>query len=209
MLAQIEQEIAQIKTAIAENEAKVAIAYQHYITALSSALGNYLLNAVFWLCTHEYPQAFLALSTQDKQKLQRETQQLAKASQAKLKQQLQQLSTSQVLHSTPLDQLLEELLAETSQSANQLLQALGIIPTPKDGEAEKQLAKIRLRSGEIEYLDRAVMQYRSEIRVISARCQQLVAQLEKKYHAKTIAEAELAWRALFVPDTSAGGSLAP
>ena len=89
MLAQIEREIAQLKTAIAEQEAKVAIAYQHYINALSSALGKYLLNAVFWLCTHEYPHAFLALSTQDKQKLQRETQQLAKSCQAKVKQQLE------------------------------------------------------------------------------------------------------------------------
>ncbi len=201
MLAQIEREIAQLKTAIAEQEAKVAIAYQHYINALSSALGKYLLNAVFWLCTHEYPHAFLALSTQDKQKLQRETQQLAKSCQAKVKQQLEQLPPTQVLQSAPLDRLLEELLAEVSQCANQLLQTLGIIPVPADGEAEKQLVKIHLRSAEIEYLDRAVMQYRSEIRVMAGRCQHLLAQLEKKYHDKTIAEAELAWRALFVPDS--------
>jgi hypothetical protein len=97
--------------------------------------------------------------------------------------------------------LLEELLAEVSQCANQLLQTLGIIPVPADGEAEKQLVKIHLRSAEIEYLDRAVMQYRSEIRVMAGRCQHLLAQLEKKYHDKTIAEAELAWRALFVPDS--------
>lgn len=200
MISQIEQEIAQIKNAIAENEAKVAITYQHYINALSLAMGKYLLNAVFWLCTHEYPQAFLALPLSDKQKLQTAIQQLAKSCQAKLKEELQQLPTAQLLRSEPLDKLLETILEQTSQATNQLLQAQGIIPSVKDGEAEPQMAKIRLRPAEVEYLDRTVMQYRSEIRVISARCQHLMAQLDKKYHAKTIAEAELAWRSLFVAD---------
>lgn len=200
MISQIEQEIAQIKNAIAENEAKVAITYQHYINALSLAMGKYLLNAVFWLCTHEYPQAFLALPLSDKQKLQTAIQQLAKSCQAKLKEELQQLPTAQLLRSEPLDKLLETILEQTSQATNQLLQAQGIIPSVKDGEAEPQMAKIRLRPAEVEYLDRTVMQYRSEIRVISARCQHLMAQLDKRYHAKTIAEAELAWRSLFVAD---------
>jgi len=200
VISQIEQEIAQIKNAIAENEAKVAITYQHYINALSLAMGKYLLNAVFWLCTHEYPQAFLALPLSDKQKLQTAIQQLAKSCQAKLKEELQQLPTAQLLRSEPLDKLLETILEQTSQATNQLLQAQGIIPSVKDGEAEPQMAKIRLRPAEVEYLDRTVMQYRSEIRVISARCQHLMAQLDKKYHAKTIAEAELAWRSLFVAD---------
>jgi hypothetical protein len=201
VLAQIEQEIAQIKQAIAEHEAKAAIAYQHYINALSLAVGKYLLNAVFWLCTHEYPQAFLALPLSDKQKLQTAIQQLAKSCQAKLKEELQQLPTAQLLRSEPLDQLLQKLLDQTSQSANQLLQAQGIIPSVQESEAEQQITKIRLRPAEVEYMDRTVMQYRSEIRVISARCQHLIAQLEKKYQAKTIAEAELAWRSLFVADT--------
>ena len=201
MLAQIEQEIAQIKQAITEHEAKAAIAYQHYINALSLAVGKYLLNAVFWLCTHEYPQAFLALPLSDKQKLQTAIQQLAKSCQAKLKEELQQLPTAQLLRSEPLDQLLQKLLDQTSQSANQLLQAQGIIPSVQESEAEQQITKIRLRPAEVEYMDRTVMQYRSEIRVISARCQHLIAQLEKKYQAKTIAEAELAWRSLFVADT--------
>jgi hypothetical protein len=200
VISQIEQEIAQIKNAIAENEAKVAITYQHYINALSLAMGKYLLNAVFWLCTHEYPQAFLALPLSDKQKLQTAIQQLAKSCQAKLKEELQQLPTAQLLRSEPLDKLLETILEQTSQATNQLLQAQGIIPSVKDGEAEPQMAKIRLRPAEVEYLDRTVMQYRSEIRVISSRCQHLMAQLDKKYHAKTIAEAELAWRSLFVAD---------
>jgi len=201
VLAQIEQEIAQIKQAITEHEAKAAIAYQHYINALSLAVGKYLLNAVFWLCTHEYPQAFLALPLSDKQKLQTAIQQLAKSCQAKLKEELQQLPTAQLLRSEPLDQLLQKLLDQTSQSANQLLQAQGIIPSVQESEAEQQITKIRLRPAEVEYMDRTVMQYRSEIRVISARCQHLIAQLEKKYQAKTIAEAELAWRSLFVADT--------
>jgi len=200
VLSHIEQEIAEIKNAIAEHEAKVAIAYAHYIHALSLAVGKYLLNAVFWLCTHEYPQAFLALPTAEKQKLQTAIQNLAKSCQVKLKAQLEQLPTAQLLRSAPLDQLLETILEQTSQSANQLLQAQGIIPVVQDSEAEKQIAKIRLRAAEVEYMDRSVMQYRSEIRVISARCQHLLTQLDKKYHDKLIAEAELAWRSVFVPD---------
>ena len=81
------------------------------------------------------------------------------------------------------------------QTLNKLLGDRGILNANSNGEQAPQMS---IRLAEIEFTDRQLMSYRGELRVLSARISHLQTELEKKYQQKTIAEAELAWRAAWV-----------
>lgn len=191
MLQEIDRDIADITTAIREYQAKITLLYGQYRKAIGQAVSRQLIQAVFVLCTKEYPQAFLRLSVGQRQDLQLSLQKLAGAISIAVTEQLAELSTADLLNSEPLDKLLVDLLDRASQQANQLLTERQIIPAPQP--KEEPPSQIYLRPAEVEYVDRQVMSFRSEIRVLSARCQHLQSQLSKKQQARQIVEAEQAW----------------
>jgi hypothetical protein len=195
LLEQIEREIDQIKQTIADYEQKITIAYDHYRGTIATSVGKQLIQATFSLCTRAYPAKFLGLSVGQRQELQKDFQKLAKSTHSQVTEELAQLSCADLLTPEALDRLLEKLLANISQTANQLLQDYGIIPPAQEGESPPL---IKLRPAEVEFTDRQVMGYRSEIRVFSARCQHLHQELAKKYHAHQVAQAELSWRSLWI-----------
>ncbi|MFN3927163.1 MAG: hypothetical protein ACK4QL_07530 [Pseudanabaenaceae cyanobacterium] len=188
MSTQLDREIDQIKNSLCEYEQKMAVVYKHYCEAIAGALARQLIQASFQLCTRHYPQAFLTLSLEQRYQFQQALQQLAKSAQQEAIAQLSTLGPQAVIADQALDQALGQLLQQTSGRANQLLTEYQILPT------DKSEAVIQLRAVEVEYTDRQVLNYRSEMRVIAGRYQQLQQELAHKLHQKQIIDAELAWR---------------
>ncbi|CAN1210235.1 hypothetical protein TUMEXPCC7403_08580 [Tumidithrix helvetica PCC 7403] len=190
MLRRIEQEIEEIEIAIAVLKAKLESVFLNYTQAVAQTVQQQLILAVFQLCTHDRPEAFLSLSLSDRQKLQRDVQILAKSAVENVNQVLSQSDPSSLTDQEIVDHALTTALLEVSHSVNQLLLKAKVL-TAIDSESSK---KVHLRPSEIEFTSRDVMSYRGELRVLSAKWHQLHSELEKKRQAKIVAEAEQAWR---------------
>ncbi len=190
MLHTIDQEIQQVHDAIAKVTAQIAVVRLGYASALEQAVRQYLLQAVFDLCTRHYPTSFLALSLAERQKFQSQLQDLAYQLAQTVRQQLDRTDLSEQGDPEQIDRCVGEQLDQTLAKVNHLLNAKCILPDPLPENAKT----LELRLPEIEFTSRSVMGQRGELRVLSAR----LRQLEKKQKAKHIAEAELAWRAAWV-----------
>lgn len=59
--------------------------YNNYLTALGQAMRQQLIVASYYLCTQVYPEAFLSLPLSERQQLQQNLQQLARAAQPQLR----------------------------------------------------------------------------------------------------------------------------
>lgn len=81
---QIEKEIAALDQTVATLAQAFYDAYQQYLTALGQAVRQQLVLAGYHICTHGYPEQFLALSQTQRQELQQAFQRLAKQAQADL-----------------------------------------------------------------------------------------------------------------------------
>lgn len=194
MLHTIDREIQQVHDAIAKVTAQIAVVRLGYAEALEQAVRQYLLQAVFDLCTRHYPTAFLALSLAERQKFQGQLQDIAHQLAQNVRQQLDQTSIAQQADPEQIDHCVGDLLQQAKVTVNHLLQEKRILPTPLPENAKD----LELRLPEVEFTSRAVMAQRGELRVLSARLRHLGNELEKKQKAKHIAEAELAWRAAWV-----------
>ncbi|MDP5016247.1 hypothetical protein FJR11_05985 [Anabaena sp. UHCC 0187] len=69
-IERIEKDITDLKEAISAIAQELNLAYTKYINILGSALQKQLILASYYLCTQEYPDEFLKLSLNQRQKLQ-------------------------------------------------------------------------------------------------------------------------------------------
>ncbi|MBD3881390.1 hypothetical protein IFO70_06450 [Phormidium tenue FACHB-886] len=88
-IQQIEQELTVLDQSVAAIATEFQKAYSQYLTVLSQAVRQQLILASYHLCTHGYPEQFLALSLSQRQDLQQALQHLAKQTQTELQELLQ------------------------------------------------------------------------------------------------------------------------
>lgn len=86
----IEQDLAAIDQAIAHLATELHSAYFQYLTLLGQAVRQQLIQLTYKVCTQGYPESFLALSFNKRQKLQQAVRQLGSQAQEQLLSRLQQ-----------------------------------------------------------------------------------------------------------------------
>jgi hypothetical protein len=80
-IEQIEQDLATLEEAIALLRAEFHNTYSQYLTLLGQAVKRQLILVSYQICTHGYPESFLSLSFNEREKLQQELRQLGKQAQ--------------------------------------------------------------------------------------------------------------------------------
>lgn len=83
-IERIEQDLAALEEATALLRAELNKTYFHYLQLLGQAVRRQLILASYQVCTHGYPEAFLGLSFNQRQKLQQSIQQMGKKAQEQL-----------------------------------------------------------------------------------------------------------------------------
>jgi len=118
-IERIEREIAGLEQTIAELAEEFYNTYSRYLAALGQGIRKQLVLATYHLCTQNYPEEFLSLSFNQRQKLQQTIKQLAERTAQELI--LQVNSPMQVKHRSisineleinELQELIEESIAE-------------------------------------------------------------------------------------------------
>ncbi|MEO1403281.1 MAG: hypothetical protein AAFV72_18820 [Cyanobacteria bacterium J06635_1] len=134
---QIEQSLAQLQTATEEMHDEFEALYQNYFEALSKAGQRQLALAAYHLCTHVYPDQFLALKFSQREKLQRAIRRLGR-------QIYEQLMAE---WAKAKDLSLREDLEDPMATIKQLfLQAESRDASSDDDEARKLEAELALRA---------------------------------------------------------------
>ena len=194
MLVRIDKDIQDAQQAIANVVSRIDLLHLDYAQAIAKALQQQVLLATFNFCTQKCPESFLALSLGERQKLQEDLRKTIASLSAQMQKTLEECDRDSRTNQENLDLILSKSLNESMDALNKLLIQQKILSDNKDSEAPQ----MNMRLAEIEFSDRQVMSHRGELRVLSARLVHLHKELEKKYQQKTIAEAELAWRAAWV-----------
>jgi hypothetical protein len=155
-IERIEKDITELKEAISAIAHELNLAYTKYINTLGSALQKQLILASYYLCTQGYPDEFLNLSLNQRQKLQQSLRKLSQQAAKELisyiqppevtqteavveieeeeenEEQPQALDPSNPIELVEWQQNLEEEIQETlkkvSQSANIFIQKTGVLP---------------------------------------------------------------------------------
>jgi len=192
MLVRIDKDINDIQQAIANVVSRIDLLHLDYAQAIAIAVQQQILLTTFKFCTQKCPEAFLALSLSARQKLQEDLRQTIQLLSDNMQKTLEECDQDSRTNQENLDLLLSTSLNESMDTLNKLLSDRQIIV------ADDKTQQMSIRLAEIEFTDRQLMSYRGELRVLSARMLHLETELEKKYLQKTIAEAELAWRAAWV-----------
>jgi len=192
MLVRIDKDIKDIQQAIANVVSRIDLLHLDYAKAIAIAVQQQILLATFKFCTQKCPEAFLALSLSARQKLQEDLRQTIQLLSDNMQKTLEECDQNSRTNQENLDLLLSTSLNESMDTLNKLLSDRQILV------ADDKTQQMSIRLSEIEFTDRQLMSYRGELRVLSARILHLETELEKKYLQKTIAEAELAWRAAWV-----------
>ncbi len=198
MLVRIDQDIRNIQQAIADVISRIDAIHLEYSQAISIAVQQQILLTVFKFCTQKCPDAFLALSLSERQKLQEALRKTIKLLCDQMQKSLEECDRDSRTNQENLDNLLSKLLNESIDHLNQLLVEHKVLKAENIKAQDDQAPKMSICLAEIEFTDRKVMSHRGELRVLSARLAHLHKELEKKYQQKTIAEAELAWRSAWV-----------
>jgi hypothetical protein len=198
MLVRIDKDIQNIQQAIAEAISRIDIIHIEYSQAIAEAVQQQILLTAFKFCTQKCPDAFLALSLSARQNLQEALRQRIKLLCEQMQTTLEECDRDSRTNQENLDTLLSKLLNESMEILNQLLVEHQVLSAEANKNKDDKNAQMNIRLAEIEFTDRKVMSHRGELRVLSARLAHLHNELEKKYQQKTIAEAELAWRAAWV-----------
>jgi hypothetical protein len=198
MLVRIDKDIQNIQQAIADVISRIDVIHIEYSQAIAVAVQQQILLAVFKFCTQKCPDAFLALSLSARQNLQDALRQRIKLLCDQMQTTLEDCDRDSRTNQENLDNLLSKLLNESMEILNQLLVEHQVLSAEASKNKDDKNAQMNIRLAEIEFTDRKVMSHRGELRVLSARLAHLHNELEKKYQQKTIAEAELAWRAAWV-----------
>ena len=85
-IGQIQQELDRIKEMVEESAREIQTLYDNYIAILSESAQKQLILAAYQLCTQICPEAFVAISFSQRQKLQQSLRQLGKEMQPMLAQ---------------------------------------------------------------------------------------------------------------------------
>lgn len=192
MLVRIDKDIKDVQQAIANVVSRIDLLHLDYAQAIATVVQQQILLATFKFCTQKCPEAFLALSLSARQKLQEDLRQTIQLLSNNMQKTLEECDQNSRTNQKNLDLLLSTSLNESMDTLNKLLSDRQILV------ADDKTEQMSIRLAEIEFTDRQLMSYRGELRVLSARMLHLETELEKKYLQKTIAEAELAWRAAWV-----------
>jgi hypothetical protein len=198
MLVRIDKDIQNIQQAIADVISRIDVIHIEYSQAIAVAVQQQILLAVFKFCTQKCPDAFLAISLSARQNLQEALRERIKLLCDQMQTTLEDCDRDSRTNQENLDNLLSKLLNESMEILNQLLVEHQVLSAEASKNKDDKNAQMNIRLAEIEFTDRKVMSHRGELRVLSARLAHLHNELEKKYQQKTIAEAELAWRAAWV-----------
>jgi hypothetical protein len=155
-IERIEKDIIALKEATKAIAQQLNLAYARYINTLGLALQKQLILASYYLCTQGYPDEFLNLSLNQRQKLQQSIRKLSQQAAQELISYIQSPEVTQtevVLeteeeeekeqqpqaldHSSPIELVewqqeveegIEETLKKVSQGANILIQKTGVLP---------------------------------------------------------------------------------
>ncbi len=198
MLLRIDQDIQDIQKAIADVISRIDTIHLEYAQAIAQAAKQQILLATFNFCTQKRPEAFLALSLSERQKLQEALRQTIQSLSNQIQKTLEECDRDSRTNQESLDLLLSKSLNESMETLNQLLVKHKILSTDDSQSKDDKSAQLSIRLTEIEFTDRQVMSCRGELRVLSARLTHLHKELEKKNQQRTIAEAELAWRSAWI-----------
>lgn len=112
----IEQDLATIEEAIAVLATEFHSTYLQYLTLLGQAVRQQLIQASYKVCTQGYPQSFLALSFNERQKLQQAVRKLGSQAQEQLLSHLQQ---PKILSETAAKDQPEEIVDQSSVNDEQ------------------------------------------------------------------------------------------
>jgi len=194
MLVRIDQDIQNIQQAIADVVSRIDTIHLEYSQTIALAVQQQILLTVYKFCTQKCPDAFLALSLSERQKLQEALRKTIKSLCEQMKKTLEECDRDSRTNQENLDTLLSKLLNESMETLNQLLVEHKVLTPDENKTKDDKNTQMSIRLAEIEFTDRKFMSHRGELRVLSARLAHLHSELEKKYQQKTIAEAELAWR---------------
>ncbi|MDJ0553384.1 MAG: hypothetical protein QNJ68_02870 [Microcoleaceae cyanobacterium MO_207.B10] len=110
----IEEELKKIKEAIADIAKELYETYQGYLEALGQAMRQQLILASYNICTEAYPEAFLNLSFDRRQKMQEELRETAKVADKELQELLQKDpdERGEEINETSAAELMMSLLSE-------------------------------------------------------------------------------------------------
>ena len=121
-IERIKQEIGVLEQTIAELAEEFYNTYSRYLTALGQGIRQQLIVATYHLCTQSYPEEFLSLSFNQRQKLQQAIKQLAENTAQELvlqvnspMQEKAHLLSINELEISELQELIEESIAEIEQ----------------------------------------------------------------------------------------------
>jgi len=163
----IEQDLATIEEAIAVLATEFHSTYLQYLTLLGQAVRQQLIQASYKVCTQGYPQSFLALSFNERQKLQQAVRKLGSQAQEQLLSHLQQ---PKILSETAAKDQPEEIVDQSSVNDEQAYgeplpnlfeMMLGLGASPEDFNnktSKKVLSKPEQLVKWIEKLERAIGQ---------------------------------------------------
>lgn len=198
MLVRIDRDIQNIQQSISDVISRIDVIHLEYSQAIAKAVQQQILLAVFNFCTQKCPDAFLALSLSQRQKLQESLRTTIASLCDQMQKTLEECDRDNRTNQENLDNLLSKLLNESIDTLNQLLVEHKVLNAADKKSQDDKTPQMSIRLAEIEFTDRNVMSYRGEMRVLSARLAHLHNELEKKQQQKKIAEAELAWRSAWV-----------
>ncbi|BBC22784.1 hypothetical protein [Pseudanabaena sp. ABRG5-3] len=194
MLVRIDKDIQNIQQSIADVISRIDVIHLEYSQTIAKAVQQQILLTVFSFCTQKCPDAFLALSLSERQKLQASLRKTIQALCDQMQKTLEECDHDSRTNQENLDNLLSKLLNESIETLNQLLVEHKVLNASDPKAQDDKTPQMTIRLAEIEFTDRNVMSCRGEMRVLSARLAHLQNELAKKHQQKTIAEAELAWR---------------
>jgi hypothetical protein len=138
---QIERDIAALEQMLAGTADEFYSIYSSYLAALGQAVRQQLILASYHLCTQGYPQPFLRLSFDQRQKLQQSLRQVAKQVQAALLEQLRRVDDTQVdsssrIASPELEQWFPFALVSTAPKDTESLGAAEALLLPETEHSE-------------------------------------------------------------------------
>lgn len=165
----IEQDLATIDEAIAHLALEFHSAYFQYLTLLGQAVKQQLIQATYKVCTQGYPESFLALSFNGRQKLQQSVIHLGSQAQEQLLSHLQQPKISAETAATDEpEETVEQSSVNDEQAYREPLpnlfdMVLGLGSSPEDSNSKtskkvKILSKPEQLAKWIEKLERAIGQ---------------------------------------------------
>jgi hypothetical protein len=112
-LDQISKALSQLEATTTEIDETIKSIYQNYFTVLGQAVRQQLVLAVYYLCTHAYPEDFLSLSMSQRQKLQAGVRKLATQGQTQIEQ------LGQVMDVASLAEQLSEVMVTDDESTSE------------------------------------------------------------------------------------------